>query len=196
MMFGKIRTAKNFMINTINLKRKKVIYGKNLKIQGIPYFYGDVKLGDNCIINSGKKFNMIGGDSCTLFRTHNNAKIIIGNNVGISNSTFVASKDINIEDDVLIGGSCKFYTTDFHSLQYEHRMLVVDTDIKIKSIHIKRGAFIGAHSIILKGVTIGEKSIVGAGSVVTKSISDGEIWGGNPAKFIRTIETESNGSKI
>ena len=53
---------------------------------------------------------------------------------------------------------------------------------------IKDGAFIGAHSIILKGVIIGEKSIVGAGSVVTKSIPDGEIWAGNPAKFIRKIE--------
>ena len=53
---------------------------------------------------------------------------------------------------------------------------------------IKDGAFIGAHCIILKGVSIGEKSVVGAGSVVTKSIPDGEIWAGNPAKFIRRIE--------
>lgn len=53
---------------------------------------------------------------------------------------------------------------------------------------IKDGVFIGAHCIILKGVTIGEKSIIGAGSVVTKSIPDGEIWAGNPAKFIRRIE--------
>ena len=37
----------------------------------------------------------------------------------------------------------------------------------------KKGAFIGAHSIILKGVEIGEYAIVGAGSVVTKSIGGG-----------------------
>lgn len=53
---------------------------------------------------------------------------------------------------------------------------------------IKDGAFIGAHCIILKGVTIGENSIVGAGSVVTKSIPDGEIWAGNPVKFIRRVD--------
>ena len=35
---------------------------------------------------------------------------------------------------------------------------------------IKDGAFIGAHTIVLKGVTIGERSIVGAGSVVSRSI--------------------------
>ena len=62
-----------------------------------------------------------------------------------------------------------------------------DTHIKTKPILIKEGAFIGAQSIILKGVTIGKHSVVGAGSVVTKDIPDGEIWGGNPAVFIRKV---------
>lgn len=52
-------------------------------------------------------------------------------------------------------------------------------------VHLKRGAYIGANSIICKPVTIGERSIVGAGSVVTKDIPDNEIWAGNPARFIR-----------
>jgi len=55
---------------------------------------------------------------------------------------------------------------------------------------IQEGAFVGASSIILKGVTIGKHSIVAAGSVVSKSIPAGEIWGGNPAKFIRKTEEE------
>jgi acetyltransferase-like isoleucine patch superfamily enzyme len=41
--------------------------------------------------------------------------------------------------------------------------------------------------LILKGVTVGKYSIVAAGSIVTKSIPPNEIWGGNPAKFIRRI---------
>ncbi|MCD7824200.1 MAG: hypothetical protein LUG86_09355 [Oscillospiraceae bacterium] len=56
-----------------------------------------------------------------------------------------------------------------------------------RPVAVGNGAFIGAHTIILKGVTVGEKSIVGAGSVVTKSIPDGEIWAGNPAHFIRKV---------
>ena len=53
---------------------------------------------------------------------------------------------------------------------------------------IKEGAFIGTRCLILKGVTIGKGAVVGAGSVVTKDIPDGEIWAGNPAKFIRNVE--------
>lgn len=37
----------------------------------------------------------------------------------------------------------------------------------------------------MKRVTIGENAVVAAGSVVTKDIPDNEVWGGNPAKFIK-----------
>lgn len=106
----------------------------------------------------------------------------------MSNSTIVSHEQVIIDDFVMLGGSCKIYDTDFHSLDFDNRMKKPDPDIKSKPVHIKQGAFIGAHSIILKGVTIGEKSIIGAGSVVTKSVPDGEIWAGNPAKFIRKVE--------
>lgn len=52
-------------------------------------------------------------------------------------------------------------------------------------VRIKKGAFIGAGSIITKPITIGENSIVGAGSVVTKNIPANEVWAGNPARFIK-----------
>ena len=52
---------------------------------------------------------------------------------------------------------------------------------------IGNNVFIGMDSLILKGVTIGDYAIVAARSVVTKSIPAGEVWGGNPAKFIRKI---------
>ena len=55
-------------------------------------------------------------------------------------------------------------------------------------VHIKEGAFICANSIIIKPVTTGAWSVIGAGSVVTKDIPDGEVWAGNPAKFIRKRE--------
>ena len=77
----------------------------------------------------------------------------------------------------------KIWDTDFHAIEYNDRCKNVN--IKSAPIFIKEGAFIGACSIILKGVTIGKHSVIGAGSVVTKNIPDNEIWGGNPARFIK-----------
>lgn len=34
-------------------------------------------------------------------------------------------------------------------------------------------------------LVIGERAVIGANSVVTKSVPVGEIWAGNPARFIR-----------
>lgn len=56
---------------------------------------------------------------------------------------------------------------------------------KFGNVHLKEGAFLGAGTIVCAPVTIGKWSIVGAGSVVTKNIPDYEIWGGNPAHFIK-----------
>lgn len=146
-----------------------------------------IRIGKGVRINSAKWANMIGGDCRTIITASEDAEIIIGNNVAISNSAIVARKRIIIEDNVMIGGNCRIYDTDFHSLKFKYRSEGFE-DIKDLPVTIKNGAFIGAHSIILKGVTIGSKSIVGAASVVTKNIPDGEIWAGNPAKYIRKID--------
>lgn len=188
-MIDRIMKMINVILNRRALKGNRVLIGRSLSINGRIYIIGNnIIIGDSVRINSSYKFNPIGGDVRTMLITHNDGRITIGNNVGISNSTIVAKQSVTIEDHVLIGGSCKIYDTDFHSLEYDYRMQKPDMHIKSAPVLIKNGAFIGAHSIILKGITIGEKSIVGAGSVVTKDIPDGEIWAGNPAKFIRKVE--------
>lgn len=56
----------------------------------------------------------------------------------------------------------------------------------IKSVIIKNFVWCGHNVTILPGVTIGEGAIVAACSVVTKDIPDYAIFGGNPARFIKT----------
>ncbi len=56
---------------------------------------------------------------------------------------------------------------------------------KKHTIIIEDGCFIGANTVICSSVTIGKNSIVGAGSIVTKDIPANQIWGGNPAKYIK-----------
>lgn len=52
-------------------------------------------------------------------------------------------------------------------------------------VKIGERAFIGMNTLIVNAITIGNLAVVGAGSVVLKNIPAGEIWAGNPAKFIR-----------
>jgi acetyltransferase-like isoleucine patch superfamily enzyme len=58
-------------------------------------------------------------------------------------------------------------------------------------IDIGSNVWIGAACVVLPGATIGDNSVVAAGSVVTKSIPPNEIWGGVPAKKLKSLETDS-----
>ena len=182
-----IKWFPSHVINLLTLRLRKINCGKRLSTHGTLFVRGTgtITIGENVSITSCRETNPIGGDVKTILFAKNNATITIGDNTGISNSALVA---IAIGNNVLIGGNCKIYDNDFHSLDFNERMGTVDLGVKHAPVVIKDGAFIGAHTIVLKGVTIGERSIVGAGSVVARSIPDYEIWAGNPAKFIKKVE--------
>ena len=44
--------------------------------------------------------------------------------------------------------------------------------------------------LIVNAVNIGDGAIIGAGSIVNRDIPAGEIWGGNPARFIKKLNYE------
>jgi len=56
-------------------------------------------------------------------------------------------------------------------------------------IHIEEDCWIGGNVTILPGVRIGRGSTVGAGSVVTKDVAPFTVVVGNPARFLRKVET-------
>lgn len=162
---------------TLNLDgRLKLVCSKN----------PDIIFGKNVVICSGVEANPGGGgQKNTLFTVNEGARLVIDDGAGISNSTIVVNDNVYIGKNVNIGVNCIIYDTDMHAVDYKDRMLCENT--KTAPVKILEGAWICGHSIILKGVTIGEKSVVAAGSVVTHDIPANELWGGNPAKFIRKI---------
>lgn len=162
------------------------IYGK-IRIFG----HGTIRIGRDVTINSCLSANPIGGDTQTVLSLKDQAVLIIGNRVGISNAAIVCHDRVTIGDRTLIGGGTKIYDTDFHSLDARVRGDYARERPVTKPVMIGEDVFIGAHSIILKGVTIGDRSIIGAGSVVTKSVGADEVWGGNPARLIRRMERET-----
>lgn len=90
---------------------------------------------------------------------------------------------VEIGDNVTISTEVKLITHDASPGAILGREVASDFFGKIV---IGNHSFIGAGSIILPGVTIGDKCVIGAGSVVTKSVPDGEVWGGCPARFIKS----------
>lgn len=102
-----------------------------------------------------------------------------------SGCIFMDRGGITLEDGVFIGPNVNIITEN-HAEEPELRH-----NVYTKPILIKRNAWIGAAAIILPGVTIGENAIVAAGAVVTKDVPDNMIVGGNPAKIIRKIKTNS-----
>lgn len=104
---------------------------------------------------------------------------VIGNNVTIKCGVQIWD-GIELEDNVMIGANVSF-TNDMYPKSKNKDWTLLKT-------RVCKGASIGAGSTILPNLTIGEGALVGAGSVVTKDIPAGEIWIGNPARFLRKIE--------
>ncbi|MED4967020.1 acyltransferase [Heyndrickxia coagulans] len=183
----------NYIVNTIILKIFKVEYHTSAKINGRIFIRnkGKIYIGKNVKVNSSFISNPITGDTKTvLFTCAEDAEIIIKENVGISNSVLHSKSKIIINEDVFIGCGCKIYDHDFHSININDRLSEIQgkpSNEKTKPVNIGRGAFIGANSVILKGVTIGENAVIGAGSVVASSVPKGEVWAGNPARFVKKL---------
>jgi len=66
---------------------------------------------------------------------------------------------------------------------------------KVGRVVIQDHCFLGARAIIMPGVIIGENAIIAAGSVVTKNVEKNTVVGGNPAKFICTLDEYLNKQK-
>lgn len=119
----------------------------------------------------------------------------------------VISKNVFIDHDVEIGDNCKIQNncSIFYQTFIEEGVFVgphvcftndkipraIEPSGKIKTVgnwhisttRIKKGASVGAHSVILPEVTIGEFAMIGAGSVITHDVPDHALVYGNPARI-------------
>ncbi len=59
----------------------------------------------------------------------------------------------------------------------------------LRSCRVEDKVLIGARSVICEGALVETESIITPGSVVppARRIPSGELWGGNPIKFIRKL---------
>lgn len=131
-----------------------------------------------------------------FIRTLKKEGIIIGEKCEINKDVSFGSEPylIKIGDNVRITSGVRFITHDGAVWVLRNKYNLPNIDI-IKPIYVGNNVHIGLNSIIMPGVKIGNDVIIGCGAVVTKDIPDGEVWGGIPAKKIKTIEEYYNKNK-
>jgi len=150
----------------------------------------DVKLGQN--VKLSQFINLYGceiGDETKIgafVEIQKNAKV--GKRCKISSHTFIC-EGVTIEDEVFVGHGVTFIN-DSYPRATTNGQLQTEADWHVESTLIKKGASIGSGSTILSKLTVGENAIVGAGSVVTRDVPANVIVAGNPARVLRTIESE------
>ena len=152
----------------------------------------DVKLGR--AVKLSKFINLYGcqiGDESKIgafVEIQKNATV--GRRCKISSHTFVC-EGVTIEDNVFIGHGVTFVNDSYPRATTAEGELQTESDWRVETTVVRRGASIGSGATILSNLEIGENAIVGAGSVVTHDVPADTIVAGNPAKVLRSITHSS-----
>lgn len=110
--------------------------------------------------------------------------IRIGNGSGIGKNAVIPS-DTVIGDNVMIGPDLYIAGNNHNYERTDIPMRQQGKSPDAKTI-IGDDVWIGARVIITPGKIISEGAILAAGSVITKNVGRYEIWGGAPAKYIKS----------
>jgi acetyltransferase-like isoleucine patch superfamily enzyme len=179
---------------------------RQLKAPRCLYQASTVFYASSAIVN-----NMSNADSISIgANTHvrgeiltfaHGGQITIGDYCYIGEGTRIwSAKSITIGNRVLISHNVNIYDNDTHPIDdpaARHKQFrdIITTghptqiDLCEKPVVIEDDALVASACTILKGITIGRASVVGAGSVVTKDVPPYSLVAGNPARFIRKLNT-------
>ena len=174
------------------MRRSGVQMGKGIVLWGCPIVSraagSTIQIGDRVVLCSRSPMTALGVSHPVILRTMSQgARIVIGNDVGMSGGTICAAQSVTIGEGALLGANVTIADTDFHPTASTARRYS-RKDVAIAPIQIEENVFVGTGCFVLKGVTIGANSIIGAGSVVTKSIPANVIAAGNPCRPVKHID--------
>ncbi len=152
--------GRNVFIHATSVVSPAAKIGSGTRVWCFSQVMDNAVIGKNCVIGQ-----------CVFI----DRNVTIGNNVKIHNKASIY-RGIVIEDDVFIGP---------HVCVANNKRPRSDNTRNLEGISwsVKRGASIGAGSVILPDVNIGEYAMVGAGSIVTKDVPPHALVYGNPAKI-------------
>lgn len=114
-------------------------------------------------------------------------KLSIGDNVSIHQSvTFVLGGPVRIGNNVAIAHACSLVSAN-HTWE-NPEIPIKYNDVVCGVINIEDDVWLGCGVRVLNNVNIGRRVVVAAGSVVTKSLDEYAVYGGIPAKLIKSIK--------
>lgn len=99
--------------------------------------------------------------------------VTLGDGVRLHSGCFVPELSV-LEDGVWLGPG-----VIVTNAKYPNRP---DTKENLTGVTLRRGATVGAGSILLPGVEIGAEALIGAGAVVTSDVPAGSVIVGNPGR--------------
>lgn len=128
----------------------------------------ECRIGDHCFVEAGA---------------------IVGNYVTLKNGNMIWD-GVTLEDGVFVGPAANF-TNDLYPRSARLPEIADGNGAGprpwlVRTL-VKRGAAIGASSVIVAGVEIGEFAMVGAGAVVTKNVKPHSLVIGAPARHYQWV---------
>ena len=116
---------------------------------------------------------------------------ILGN-VKLGKIVFIAddvliegSKEVRVDDDVVIGPRALILNSEYG----------LDLHMRLNSVLISNGVYIGPGAIICPSVRIEEDSVVCPGAVVSSDVPAGKVVSGNPAVLLENVEKREESSR-
>lgn len=117
---------------------------------------------------------------------YNPQNMTVGDSVYIGYCCYFGGGEIVLEDEVIIGPFVTVIAGNHSMRDGSYRF----GPYKFGRIHVGRGTWLCANTVIVSDVTIGKGCLVAAGSVVTKDVPDYSVVGGVPAKLIKVVTPE------
>ncbi len=134
------------------------------------------------------------GEECIIGRgAYIDHGVKLGNRCKIQNYALVYAPAV-LEDGVFVGPAAVFTNDRFPRAINSDGTLKSSDVWEAQTTLIRRGAAIGARSVLITGVTIGQWAIVAAGAVVTKDVPDFALVGGTPARILGWVD--ENGQRV
>jgi len=115
-------------------------------------------------------------------------RLILGDGCGIGFGVNIraAGGTVRIGTGAAIAQHCVLVAAN-HTVDPNEPRVTARWDEERCGIDVGENVWVGANCVLLPGCVIGDNAIIAAGSVVRGTVPAGELWGGVPARKIRSL---------